>query len=223
LYVAKFFAFTHLAGYAPRFGLEQLPGVNNGNEPVSWDRIPLNQAVDLRLLSAQSGIPLSTLTDANAELRYGITPPADAGYFLKVPAEFSDTIRRVLADNDKPLLRFYLHEIKSGDTFYGLSRHFGVPVSMIESYNPSAGARSLRSGQKIIIPALKETGPYRDASSFAERWLQSRPYKVKPGDTLWSIAESSGTTAEELAFNNGLPEGGVLRAGITIQIPGENN
>ena len=70
LYVAKFFAFAHLAGYASRFGLEQSSGQNDGRLSVIWDRIPLTQAVDLRLLAAQSGAPLAVLIEANAELRY---------------------------------------------------------------------------------------------------------------------------------------------------------
>lgn len=219
LYVPKFFAFAHLATYPKRYGLD-IPSSCSEEFSGRWKRIELTQAVNLELLSAKSGIPKRILAEANAELRYGITPPAGTGYFLKVPAEYSDNIEKILADTRQPLMRFYIHEVRSGDTYYALSRHFGVPVSMIEDYNPSSDARSLRTGQKLIIPALKETGPYRPADTAGIRWNITRQYIVAPGDSLWSIARKFNTSAEEIAYNNGMSAGDILKAGIIIQVPG---
>ena len=78
---------------------------------------------------------------------------------------------------------------------------------MIEMYNPGADARTLRSGQKIIIPALKETGPYRSAEETVKRWSSSEAYKVAAGDSLWSISRKFGTSVEELTLNNGIDAG----------------
>ena len=216
-YVPKLFAFAHLSTYYSRYGLDEPAG----HETLSgkWKKIRLDQAVNLELLAAGAGVPLDLLRTFNAELRYGITPPADSGYFLKVPAEYSDNIETVLAETDRPLLRFYIHEIRSGDTLYALSRHFGVPVSMIEDYNPSADARSLRAGDKIVIPALKESAPYRSEQPAAVRWRNAGQYTVRRGDTLWSIAREYNTSAEEIAYNNGIPADGIIRAGVIIQVP----
>ena len=233
-YVPKFFAFAHLAMHAERLDLPSAPVLHSGTAETSagWSRIELNQAVNLVILASKAGIPVSDLHEANAELRHGISPPASSSYFLKVPHNYSDKILEVLENTEEPLMRFYIHEISSGDTFYALSRHFGVPVSMIEMYNPGAEARSLRSGQKIIIPALKETGPYRSSysapessapeSSEAEDWSNSTAYTVSKGDTLWSIARNFGTSVEEIALNNGIDAGETLKIGTVLQVPDKN-
>ena len=129
-YVPKFFAFTHLASHAESCGLPVAGVMHSADSAESdgWERIELDQAVNLVILASKSGIPVSFLHEANAELRHGITPPAALSYKLKVPARYSDNIRRVLEQTDTPLMRFYIHEIKGGDTFYALSRHFGVSV-----------------------------------------------------------------------------------------------
>lgn len=217
MYVPKFFAFSHLAIYADRYNIDKPSGSGFSGK---WSRIALDQAVNLRILADKSGLPLKILRESNAELRHGISPPADSGYFLKVPAEYSDTIENVLSETEEPLMRFYIHEIRSGDTYYALSRHFGVSVSMIEDCNPGTNARALRSGQKIIIPAVKETGPFHADGKPTVRWGSSGQYVVEAGDSLWSIARRFNTSAEEIAFNNGISAEEVLRAGIIIQVPG---
>ncbi len=223
-YVPKFFAFAHLATHAEQYGLTASAVMDTpaAEESSEWERIELNQAVNLVILASKAGIPVSFLHEANAELRHGITPPVSYSYKLKVPAGYSDSIKRVLEQTSEPLMRFYIHEIKSGDTFYALSRHFGVSVSMIEMYNPGADARALRSGQKIIIPALKETEPFRTDYEAAERWNSSMAYTVAAGDSFWSIARRFNTSVEEIAFNNGMDAGETLRAGIIIQVPLDN-
>lgn len=222
-YIPKFFAFAHLAMHAEHNRIIAADVINTDASRNSdkWERIELKQAVNLVILASKTGIPISMLHEANAELRHGITPPASSSYFLKVPAHFSDNVMKALEQTKEPLMRFYIHEIQSGDTFYALSRHFGVSVSMIEMYNPAADARTLRSGQKIIIPALKEIGPFRTNYEAPKRWNSMQPYTVSAGDTLWAIARAFNTSVEEIALNNGMSAGETLHVGVTIQVPQE--
>ena len=223
-YVPKFFAFAHIAGYAAIHEVSSAAVFNTASAQNSagWEQIELNQAVNLVILASKAGIPVPLLHEANAELRHGITPPAVNGYFLKVPSGYSDNVRKVLENTEEPLMRFYIHEIQGGDTLYALSRHFGVSVSMIEMYNPAVDARALRSGQKIIIPALKETGPFRSDYNAPERWNFSLAYTIKAGDSLWSISRAFNTSVEEIAFNNGMRTDETLKVGLIIQVPREN-
>ena len=214
-YVPKFFAFAHLAMNTAVVNTE------DSRNSDKWERIELNQAVNLVILASKTGMPVRVLHEANAELRHGITPPASYGYFLKVPARYSDNVIKALEETKEPLMRFYIHEIQNGDTFYALSRHFGVTVSMIEMYNPAANARTLRSGQKIIIPALKDVGPFRTDYKAPTRWSSVQPYTITAGDTLWSIARAFSTSVEDIAFNNGISAGETLHVGVTIQVPQE--
>lgn len=217
-YIPKMLAVSHIAGYAGRYGLS-----TSWDPPVRWERIALNQAVDLSILAEESGIPLQLLAAGNAELRYRITPPYGSSYFLKVPEEYSDVLRETLSRQDMRLMRFYLHRIQSGDTYYALSKHFGVSVSMIERYNPNIDPRFLRVGSTVVVPALHDVGPYvrtKTAGTILGRTDFKGVYTVQPGDSLWSISRRYDISPEILAMNNNINLNSTLYAGTVLQVPG---
>ncbi len=212
-YVPRFLAAAHIMSYPGRWGLPM-----DWNQPVHWVRIPLDQAVDLKILAERSGIPLEKLTLGNGELRFGITPPESSQYQLKVPEEYSDSIREILEQEENRLMRFYIYRITSGDTFYALAEHYGISVSMLREYNRGVSPTALRIGQQVIIPALRETPPYKpDALSISSSF--TGVYTVVSGDSLWSISRNLGITPEELALNNGMDLNGILHAGKRLQVP----
>ncbi len=222
-YVPKFLAVAHICSYS---GRNMLPV--SWEQAGLWDAIELDQSVDLGILAKESGIPIPLLKQGNAELRYGITPPAAESYFLKVPQEYSDAIKYTLNNRKNRLIRFYVHRVYSGDTFYDLSRHFGVPVAMIQKYNSGINPRTLSVGSTLTIPALKEVGPYEHNTKHSSLQTAKKNtaiknysgiYTVQKGDTLWSIAKKNNISSEELARNNGLSITGILQAGIRLQVP----
>ena len=48
---------------------------------------------------------------------------------------------------------------------------------------------------------------------------QETTYTVQPGDTLWGIAQTYGTTVAALANHNAIADPGLIYAGQEIQIP----
>ncbi len=210
-YVPRLLAADHLFGYPREAGL-----------PLTWEpaprwvRIPLDQAVDLRILSESIDLPYRLLSEYNSELRYPITPPGDDNYQLKVPAQYADSVRKALEGADG-LLKFYIHRIGSGDTFSALARHYGVSVAMIQQTNPTLNPTTLRIGEEVFIPALKDAAPY--AGRETENVVFNHVYKVQAGDSLWSLSRRYGVSPEALAHNNGLDINGVLPAGAVIQVP----
>lgn len=47
----------------------------------------------------------------------------------------------------------------------------------------------------------------------------ARTHTVQAGDTLWRIANSAGTTVDELARTNGIDDPAALRVGMTLNLP----
>ncbi len=222
-YIPKFLAVSSICSYAGRNGID-----TTWPEPFHWKRIKLDQAVDLKILAEEADIPLSILKSGNAELRFGITPPISSGYFLKVPVKYADSVTETLQKKRLKLMRFYMHKIESGNTLYNLAKHFGVSVEMIEKYNPGIEARSLGIGRNVVIPAIKEIGPYPGNPPPAETRISAETamllaggevYTVNKGDTLWSISRKFNITPEEIASNNGIGVTEVIKTGQLLQIP----
>ncbi len=112
--------------------------------------------------------------------------------------------------------RFKEHTVVAGQTLYGISRHYAVPVSVLMEANPSA-AEGLRVGQVVLVP--------QDAVN--EKELRSAPslrpdgelvHVVARKETLYGIAKRYGIEQAALIERNpALMEG--LKAGMELVIP----
>ncbi len=92
--------------------------------------------------------------------------------------------------------------VQPGDTLWSISRRTGVPVAVLQRLNGLAEG-SIRVGQRLALDA--GTSPPRKETS------QTR-YRVKSGESLWSIAQRHGMTIEALRSLNRL-RSDVLHAG----------
>ncbi len=184
---------------------------------IDWARVNLDRPVDLSMLSATAGVPLDILRTGNPELRYGVTPP-EGKYAIKVPEAYAAAVSLALESRDI-LMNVYMHSVRSGDTVSALSKHYEVPVSMIVKMNPGLDPNRIRIGQKIVIPAFKDTKPYVTLNQADDQLSFTGRYVVTKGDTLWSISLRYGVQPETLADRNGMGLDSVLREGLSLLVP----
>jgi membrane-bound lytic murein transglycosylase D len=212
-YVPKLLAVSFILSNPRRFGLDPVWA-----EDPQWRRLRVGRTVDLELLAEQAGMDPALLYGANRELRFRVTPP-ESGYELKVPAAHAAAISAVLERQDLPLIRHYVHFVKSGDTLSALARHYGISVEQLLAANPGTQARSLRIGSQLLIPALKAAGPYQQPLSQEAAPAFAGTYRVQAGDTLWSIARSFQVDPEVLAEVNGMTLQDILPIGKLLKTP----
>ncbi len=99
---------------------------------------------------------------------------------------------------------YVVYEVVSGDTLYSIARRFNTKVDSIKSYN-NLTSNLLNIGQILQIP-IKNTE------------IIYQTYKIKPGDTLYSIAKMFNTTVSNImAINDDLSSN--LMIGQVIKIP----
>ena len=97
------------------------------------------------------------------------------------------------------------YTVRSGDTLSGIGQAFGVSWRDIAAANGIANPNVIHPGQVLSIPGASATG--------------GSTYEVRRGDTLSGIADRFGTTYQNLAALNGIPNPNIIQVGQIIRLP----
>ncbi|MDR2518235.1 MAG: M23 family metallopeptidase [Spirochaetaceae bacterium] len=98
-----------------------------------------------------------------------------------------------------------IHIVQRGETIYSIARSYKVDIDELMRFNGVLDPQKLRAGQRLAIPA-------GTASGLGE-------YRVKRGDTLYSIARQYDITLQSLRNANNFSEAYVLKEGDLLKIP----
>lgn len=136
------------------------------------------------------------------------------------------------------------HKVASGDTFYGISRKYGVSLNELIAANPSVNHKALRIGQNIRIecaaapdpvastPARKPAPSFDSAPSLPifnnpapieKPKTMTGPIKIEQEITYGQFAKNHNTTTTRLDELNGLEldPSTVLAQGSELYIPAQ--
>lgn len=103
------------------------------------------------------------------------------------------------------------HWVQPGETLYSISRRYGIPVTTLLEENP--GARELKSGMRLTIPAGKRGDPSQGAEE-----AEYITHTIQSGETLYSLSKKYGVSADDLVvLNPSLDKS--FRSGSVIRIP----
>lgn len=119
-----------------------------------------------------------------------------------------------------PAAEAKVHVVAKNDSFYTMSKKYGVTMKAIEGANPGVDSTKLKIGQKVNIPAPT---PKAAKSSGATGSAAATPdadgvYTVKSGDVLGTIAKKFGTTVAKLREANQLKTD-QIKVGQKLKVP----
>lgn len=97
-----------------------------------------------------------------------------------------------------------IHIVQPGETIYSIARRYGTSVEAITSVNGIVNPNWIYTGQRLTIPTQGSPA--------------TTVYTVQRGDTLFSIARRHGTTANTLAWLNGLSNPNFIWAGQRLRL-----
>ena len=163
-------------------------------------------AFDLRVIAECAGEPVETIRTLNPVLRR-LATPADRTFALRVPLGRAEAVAdcvRTLPPEKR--VNFRKHVVRRGQSLASIARANGVSARDVAEANGIAPGKRLRRGTELIIPIPAHT---RVATVRHERRPDASEgrrvrHRIKPGDTLVSIAAQYGTTVRELRTWNRL-------------------
>ena len=194
-YVPIILAVTIMTKNASQYGLDSVAM----EKPDDYDAVTLDYPVDLRLVADCIGATTDELQDLNPNL-LRLSTPRTGLFQLHIPAGTKDQYQTAIAaiPPDKRLWWRY-HTVHSGDTIMALARTYRTTAKQIEEANHLDGPE-LEQDARIIIPVAPGKHP-SDTATYAKRITR---YKVHKGDTVESVAEIFGVSAQQLRRWNGI-------------------
>ena len=208
-------------------------------EPIVYDKVPVERAVDLRRVAEWSGSSVDEIQSLNPELRRWTTPHKYPDYELKVPAGTGDQVRERLASaRASDLNSLNWHTVRRGESLATIARKLRVSKTELAAANSLSAKSKVRVGQELLIPRAPTTLLATRTERSAPPVLASRPvtgsaavpdavrassrnpstyYRVRRGDTLSSIARLFNTTVDKIKSWNSL-RGSALTVGKKLLI-----
>lgn len=121
----------------------------------------------------------------------------------------------LLLDQEEPAAAE--HTVARGDSLWAIAQRHDVAVTELMRWNDLSGAALLRPGQKLRLtgedapPAAPGPGTPGPARS---------EHTVRPGDSLWAVAQAHGVSVQQLLEANDLDVGALLRPGQKLVLTG---
>ena len=215
LYVPAFMAMTILAKDPARYGF--VPPVEE--EPPT-EPLPLSEPLDLRIVAQAAGIPLEELQALNPELNHLVTPPLAPEYTLRVPAGTAAEFAQNFSEIKKTRrVTWQRHLIRPGETLSQIARRYDTSVQVLMDLNRFPNRHRLRAGRALVVPLMHLA--LAEGNGQTARLPRSgsgpRTYVVKPGDSLWRIAQVFDVSTDDLRRWNDLG-GTLIHPGLRLRV-----
>ncbi len=220
-YVPKLMALVNIVSDPQAYGIELEP---IPNRPY-FARVDVGSQIDLKVLADLAKLPVGDFFDINPGFSRWASDP-NGPYQVLVPIVKQDMLVQALAELPvSSRVRWRRHRVRRGDTLSTIARRNRVSVSAIQRANNIRGTL-IRPGQDLMIPISSR--PLSKQVANITRPLPrkvSRPrrqaravYRVRSGDTLWSIARQYRVYVKQLARWNAIGPRDTLRIGTKLRI-----
>ena len=221
-YVPKLLAIAEIINNPAKYGIE-LRHIKN--EPVVTE-VNIESQIDLALAAELAEISMEELYILNPAYNRWATDPKGP-HKLLLPLEKESIFVQNLAQlpRDKRLT-WQRHRIKKGQSLLAIADKYNTTVSLIKEVNHIRG-NLIREGQNLIIPVSSRNGKVY-ALSKEQRLLalqntkrkgkEKDVYRVRAGDSLWTISRKFNVNYRSLAKWNGLAPKDTLRTGQKLVV-----
>ncbi len=166
---------------------------------INWYRHKIRSGESLSVIARKYKISVSALKKTNHLSSSRIR----AGKYLLVPVNGKKPALNkssTIADNNMARSKVQIYKVRKGDSFWIIARRFGLPHKELAAINGLSAGDILSIGQKLKIPTTNSVQKKSDSLSKNRQIAIS--YKVKTGDSLYTISKQFQVSINELRVWN---------------------
>ena len=181
---------------------------------------------NMRSVARRLGVSPATIMKSNGlrsqRLRVGQTLRVNVPIVTRQTTTSRPTTTRSTPDTPVASTKFYV--VRKGDTLYSIANRYGITASALRNANNISG-NNISVGQRLTINAsgtptkrhvvLEEVPVQKQVSK--RPLAKKKTYKVRKGDTLFSIASSANMSVNQLKKLNGIRNNN-LKVGQTLKL-----
>ncbi len=197
-YVPIFLAIALICKDPQAYGFNVAP-----DAPLRVDRVVTPVPTDLRLVADIIGQPPEELVKLNPSLLRWTTPVDDPDFVLNLPLGTKREYERAIA-SIPPSKRIWWRatRVTAGETLDEIARKYRITVASLRKANDIAPTDPVQAGDMLVVPLPAWREPLSRRAPGGLRRLTW--YRIRPGDTLYAIADRFAVTAYEIRRWNGL-------------------
>jgi len=187
------------------------------NERVRWQRHKIKNGEAISQIALKYNTTVSEIRAANNlrgnTIRAGhhlLIPVASkplSAYSKSADARLEKTQNRKRAGNKVE------HVVGNGESFWTISRRYGVTHRQLAAWNGMAPRDTLPVGRKLVVWTNSEVGPRTSPTSALGNTTRKLRYTVRKGDSLYLIANRFRVSISDIARWNDIDKNKILRPG----------
>ncbi|MEO1202603.1 MAG: LysM peptidoglycan-binding domain-containing protein [Pseudomonadota bacterium] len=196
--------------------LEEVPP----GERVRWQRHKVKNGETISEIAEQYHTSIASIRASN-ELR-GNT--IRAGHYLMIPvstkplsAYSQSADARLARTQNRPRAEHKLeHVVASGESFWTISRRYGVTTRQLAAWNGMAPGDTLSVGRKLVVwtnGSTANASPSVSPATTLGNTTRRLKYTVRNGDSLYLIAKRFRVSINQITRWNNLDASSILRPG----------
>lgn len=224
-YVPQLIAAIIIAKNPEAYGFTDI----NYAPPLAYDTCEVPRGTSLKAVALACDTPLEEVWNLNRHLRRAITPPNASRYAIKIPVGteklLAKNLPRVKATQ---VTEYKTHVVRKGETIGRICRLYNINKTTLLKANNLRAAR-LTPYQRLRIPyqsmayAMQDenSAPLQSASRANAPATKMVRHKIKPGETLSTIARQYDVPMQSIAAWNNLANLSSIRSGqqLTLHLP----
>lgn len=220
-YVPRLQALKNIVANPAQFGIEL--------EPIPdapyFVTIALTRDIDLRVAARLAEMPVEELIALNPGHNRPVVSSAVAPT-LVLPADRAVAFVHNLENHAEPLSAWQTYTFKRGDHLGKIAAAHGLSEARLRQVNGLGRYSGVKPGHELLVPAEGAKIEPDPLPLFRSPYTTPQGptivYRVKSGDSLWSIARRHRVTVSELRAWNGI-DGKILRPGqrLLIEVRGK--
>jgi len=225
-YVPKLIAVKNIVLSPPSYGidLESVP-----DEPY-FTEVQAPKRIDVKVAAQLAGMTEAEFVALNPAHNKPVAIAPEGTLIL--PLDKADAFKANLESYDKPLVSWTTYAAHKGESLDAIAHKHNVTVAQLRAANDPIKLDKkgrLRASGPVLVPIKRDPKePIKVAQLTAEKRAAPaaipaaptlRIYTVRPGDTLYAIAQRYRTAVDTLLDLNNLPASVVLQPGLKLRLP----